>query len=54
MHEYGDEGGLLSYEANVTDIFPVERATTIKLIVNRGTTAVLGLAIPSTILLRAE
>ena len=73
VREYVDEGGLLSYGANVADIsrraayyadrilkgtkpadLPVEQATTVELVVNRKTAGVLGLAIPSALLLRAD
>ena len=73
MREYVDEGGLLSYGANVADIsrraahhadrilkgakpadLPVEQATTVELVVNRKAAAALGLAIPSTLLFRAD
>lgn len=59
VREYVDEGGLLSYGANVADIsrraaHDADRILKGELVVNRTTAAALGLAIPSTLFLRAD
>jgi putative ABC transport system substrate-binding protein len=69
LSEFATEGGLLSYGADVVDIFrravdrilrgekpgdlPVQLPTKIEMVVNRKTATALGLAIPPSILLRA-